>query len=132
MFYTYRIALGDFDTDEFGSVAAIYCQLLFVANTVFTTIVLLNLFIAIISESFERISSQSSQASFREYAGLIAENQYLLSIEAKFNWCKPNNQLMYCVVNDSYEDFNSAETKTRELVVKNTNKLLKFTKDSFY
>lgn len=55
LFYTYRVGLGDFDTDSFGNVAALYCKCLFLVNTVFTSIILLNLFVAIISETFQRI-----------------------------------------------------------------------------
>ena len=57
LFYSYRIGLGDFDTDNFGSVGSFYCLMLFIVNTIVTTIIMLNLFIAIISESFDKINS---------------------------------------------------------------------------
>ena len=60
VFYSYRIGLGDFDTDDFGSVGAVYCQTLFVISTVMTTIIMLNLFIAIISESFDKINQNKT------------------------------------------------------------------------
>lgn len=59
------------------------------------TIIMLNLFIAIISESFDKINSQGQKASFREKAGLIAENQFLLSMEVKTNWCEKNKYLLF-------------------------------------
>lgn len=57
LYYTYLIGLGEFGDglgeDGYGY---LYCKLLFLLNTVFTTIIVLNLFIAIISESFARIN----------------------------------------------------------------------------
>jgi hypothetical protein len=51
-FYTYRMVLGDFATDEFGEVATPLIWLLFLFFTVFNMIVMLNLLIAIISDSY--------------------------------------------------------------------------------
>jgi len=50
-----------------------------VLSTVMTTIIMLNLFIAIISESFDKINQNKTTASFRELSTLIAENSFLLS-----------------------------------------------------
>lgn len=93
--YAYLIGLGEFNIDDLGAVAPKYCLGLFFVNTIFTTIIMLNLFIAIISESFDDINQQGSQASYREKAGLIAENQFLLSIDTKLNWCKMGKCLLY-------------------------------------
>ena len=57
--YVYRMVLGDFDTDSFGEVAVPYVWVLFLLCTVFNMIIMLNLLIAIISESFSRINSDS-------------------------------------------------------------------------
>lgn len=57
VFYAYLIGLGEFPLDsEFGKVAPLYCNILFVLNTVITTIIMLNLFIAIISNAFDQIN----------------------------------------------------------------------------
>mmetsp|Transcript_24585 Transcript_24585/g.38158 ORF Transcript_24585/g.38158 Transcript_24585/m.38158 type:complete len:187 (-) Transcript_24585:757-1317(-) len=95
LFYSYRVGLGDFDVENFGDVGAFYCLLLFIFNTVITTIIMLNLFIAIISESFDNINQQGSRASYREKAGLIAENQFLLSMDTKAAWCERGKYLLY-------------------------------------
>ena len=47
--YTYRLILGDFDVEKFGKVATVLVYALFLMCTVFNTIVMLNLLIAIIS-----------------------------------------------------------------------------------
>ena len=57
--YTYRMVLGDFDTSNFGNVALPYVWILFVLCTVFNMIIMLNLLVAIISESFARINEVS-------------------------------------------------------------------------
>ena len=57
--YTYRMILGDFDTEAFGSVATPLVMILFLLCTIFNMIVMLNLLIAIISESFARVTSKS-------------------------------------------------------------------------
>jgi len=89
VFYSYLIGLGEFNAEEgdFGNVGVIYCQILFVLSTVMTTIIMLNLFIAIISESFDKINQNKMTASFREQATLIAENYFLLSQDQKSSWC---------------------------------------------
>ena len=87
VFYAYLIGLGEFPLDsEFGKVAPLYCNILFVLNTVITTIIMLNLFIAIISNAFDKINEQGKRASYREKAGLISENEFLISAESKNSW----------------------------------------------
>jgi len=54
------MVLGDFDVNNFGTVAVPYVWILFMLCTVFNMIIMLNLLIAIISESFAKINSVSS------------------------------------------------------------------------
>lgn len=58
--------LGDFATDEFGEIAVPLVWIFFLFATIFDLIVMLNLLIAIISESYERIASASEQAAYQE------------------------------------------------------------------
>ncbi len=44
----------------------------------FTTIILLNMLVAIMSESFSRVSEQSESQRIREYLQLIVENDFLI------------------------------------------------------
>ena len=62
--FIYRMVLGDFDTTAFGETAFGLMWILFILCTVFNMIIMLNLLIAIISESFANINSVSVQASF--------------------------------------------------------------------
>jgi hypothetical protein len=58
--YTYRMILGDFSTDEFGEVATPLMYILFILCTVFNMIIMLNLLIAIISDSYARVTAMSA------------------------------------------------------------------------
>ncbi len=62
--YVYRMVLGDFSSDDFGSIARPYMWILFVLCTVINMIIMLNLLVAIISESFAKINEVSVQASY--------------------------------------------------------------------
>lgn len=52
--------------------------ILFVCCALATNIVMLNLLIALISESFGKINSNSMSANYQERARLISENTYLI------------------------------------------------------
>ncbi len=54
--FIYRMVLGDFDTNAFGSVAVGYVWILFFLCTLFNMIIMLNLLIAIISDSFAEVN----------------------------------------------------------------------------
>lgn len=123
LFYTYLIGLGEFNLDDFGQVGKTYCTVLFLLNTILTTIIMLNLFIAIISESFDKINSQGAQASYREKAGLIAENSFLLSGEAKANWCIKDKFLLYVQVLGLNEGDDTVEFRQRIHIEEQTAKI---------
>jgi hypothetical protein len=82
--------LGDFDTGNFGNVATPMAYMLFLFATIFDMIVMLNLLIAIISDSYARISANSAQASYQEMAALIDENQYLIPQFVKRSYAPQN------------------------------------------
>lgn len=83
LIYTYRMILGDFDTGAFGTVAQPLVMAMFLLCTIFNMIVMLNLLIAIISESFARVTSLSEQATYQERCSMIAENNYLIPDSVK-------------------------------------------------
>ena len=53
--FTFRLLLGDFETDRFGEDHLILVWMLFSVATIFLIVVLLNLLISIISESYANI-----------------------------------------------------------------------------
>ncbi len=59
-----------------------------------TNVVMLNLLIAIISESFNKINSNAVLANYQERARIIAENSYLIPNYKKKNHSKKNQYLL--------------------------------------
>ena len=82
----YLVILGEFDIDKFGKVALPLCYALFILNSLFNTIVMLNLMIAIIGESFAKVKENSENAMYQEMATLIAENSYLVPKNIRENY----------------------------------------------
>lgn len=72
--------LGDFDTSKFGEVAQPLVMILFILCTIFNMIVMLNLLIAIISDSYARVTANSELATYQERASMISENAYLIPL----------------------------------------------------
>ena len=82
--YSYRLAVGDTVTDAYnGTIQPVIVWIYFCLCLLITNVVLLNLLIAIISQSFEKINDVSVLANYQERARIIAENGYLIP-----NWKK--------------------------------------------
>jgi len=111
--YVYRMILGDFNTSQtyleggphtqevysepntgFGTTASWYVWTLFYLCTVLNMIIMLNLLIAIISESFARINQKKDQASYQEKCDIIAENTYLIPQDRRVDFCTPDRYLL--------------------------------------
>lgn len=90
----YKMALGDFDTEKFGKVAVPMCVFFFFLCTVFNMIVMLNLLIAIISETFAKVNENAVYAGFQERANMVAENSYLVPNKVKAAQCEDNQFLV--------------------------------------
>ena len=94
--------IGDFDTSAFGTVAVPVAWILFVMCTIFGSIVMLNLLIAIISDTFSRVTENADQAAYQEMAKLIDENQYLIPIKVRASYVLQNKYLV--IVKDLEKD----------------------------
>lgn len=63
--YSFRLSVGDNDTDAYDySIQPTTIWILFVITGILTNIVMLNLLISIISESFNRINEKSKEANY--------------------------------------------------------------------
>jgi hypothetical protein len=82
VFFSYRMSLGDFDTDELGSVHYGLVITTFIIATLFLTIMMLNILVAVISDSYARVESTSMEEMYKNFADLIAENEYLVKRQA--------------------------------------------------
>ena len=95
--YVYRMVLGDFAVDDFDKMATSYMWIIFLLCTVLNMIIMMNLLIAIISESFANINSVSKQANYRERAKIISENMYLVPWSVRTSYCEPNSYLLMAI-----------------------------------
>jgi len=86
--YSYRIALGDFETGEFGDRDVWLVWIFFTLATLLMLIILLNMLIAIMSDSFQRVQSQQESQRVREHLQLIVENDFLIDREEVFGRVK--------------------------------------------
>ena len=64
LLFSYQISLGEAEVEFDDSMQQVYLWILYVACGILTTIVMLNLLIAIISESFARINSNMTLANY--------------------------------------------------------------------
>jgi uncharacterized membrane protein len=111
--YVYRMILGNFNTEPtileggplkqdgysepnsgFGLIAPFYTWFIFYMCTVLNMIIMLNLLVAIISESFARINQKKTQANQQEKCDIIAENTYLIPKWRKNQFCRPDRFLL--------------------------------------
>lgn len=69
LFINYRISLGDFDTTDYTMPQI----MLFLLSSFFMTLVMLNLLIAIMGDSFDRVSSMLVESDGYELNQLILE-----------------------------------------------------------
>jgi hypothetical protein len=93
--YAFRLSIGDTDTDKFDDGAQpVSAWLIFILCALFTNIIMLNLLIALISESFGKINSNSISANYQERARLISENSYLIPASIKEAYCERQRYLI--------------------------------------
>lgn len=79
--FTFRLLLGDFDTKNFGDENILVIWLMFIAASIFLIVVLLNLLISIISESYSKIQLNAKNSMYKELASLIYDNYFFTSYE---------------------------------------------------
>jgi len=80
------MSLGDFSLDAFDiSQDVILIWSLFVICSIFTTVILLNMLIAIMGESFSKVNEEAEQQRVREHLQLIVENDFLIDRKKLFS-----------------------------------------------
>lgn len=78
--YSYLTGLGEFDTDAYDDHPnRILLWVYFMISTVLLQIVLLNLLIAIMGDTFDRVQEMKEEAKLKELCALISENWFWLS-----------------------------------------------------
>ena len=116
MVYAIRISIGDTDTDKFDDGAQpVSAWFIFMLCALFTNIIMLNLLIALISESFRNINSNSISANYQERARLISENAYLIPARVKEAYCERHR---YLIVADEVREADAEGPKEEDRVEK--------------
>ena len=80
--FSYRMGLGDFNTDDFGSSKdELLLWILWFANTLIINIILLNLLIAIMGDTFDRVLETTEGSMLKEITAMMQENEFLFNRE---------------------------------------------------
>ena len=87
-FYSYNLALGDFNTDDFDEEDQNLLKLLWFCNTLVTLIVFLNLLISIISDTFDKVKETEESNMLKELALIMSENEILVDRSKVFEHAK--------------------------------------------
>ena len=120
----FELMLGSFDVDKFGKTGYAVVYLMFSLASIFLIVIMLNLLIAIISDTFANVQSQSQRKMYQEFAQLICENYHLLSEAEKRRYDSQGNYLFISEIqqgSDNSQTTNvegtsfTAESKTSEV-----------------
>lgn len=77
--FSYKNSLGDFQTDGFeGFPSSPLVWIIFIFETVIIQIVLLNLLIAIMADTFNKVTEKKEESKLREMCQLISEYEYVI------------------------------------------------------
>jgi hypothetical protein len=76
--FTYCIGLGSWEADNLGEKDVILVYTFFILATLFLCIIMLNLLIAVVSDTYAAVDSSSSNELYKNLADLIIENQFLV------------------------------------------------------
>lgn len=110
--YIYNMCLGAYEND-YGDLAPTFGYILFIACTLFNMIVMFNLLIAIISETFAKVNENAEQAGYQERAALINENLFLIPKAYKeSNFSK--NTLLFQALNMDTDFVNEGDDQVAE------------------
>ena len=87
--YSYNAALGEFNTDPFDtSDDRHYLYSLWFLDTMITLIIFLNLLIAIMGDTFDRVQQTSENNMLKELAQIMVENELLINRKRTFGDAK--------------------------------------------
>lgn len=107
--FTYRAMLGDFQNlDKFDTSNGTYLLWgMFLLFTFFNIIVMLNLLISIVSDTFGQVNALSLPTAYQTMATLIAENKYLIPQRRIDAYAKEGQYLLVVTDLDNVEKVSS-------------------------
>lgn len=105
----------------FGKLAPYYCWALFYLCSVLNMIIMMNLLVAIISDSFNKLNSLREQANYQEKCDIIAENTYLIPTARKTAFSPSNRYLL--IATDKKQELGQ-QVRDVNFLVKDTHRKL--------
>jgi len=75
----FELAVGNFDSSSFGKVGTTLVYVFFMLGAVFLLIMMMNLLIAIIGDTFGQVQDKMEVTMYQEFISLILENLHLVS-----------------------------------------------------
>ena len=67
--HVFKLDFGDFDTDDYNNLQVA----LFIVAAIFIPLIMLNMLIAIMSDTYDRVKEDQSKRDYHELAGLLFE-----------------------------------------------------------
>ena len=131
---SYQLMLGDFDTSDFGQVGFTLIYGIFFIASMMLIVVMINLLIAIISDTFAVVQEQKDRKMYQEFTQLIIDNKHLLAKETVTNFNCQGNYL-FMAEQKQYADeeeeevFEKGVREIKETLKGTENKLLKKMQD---
>jgi hypothetical protein len=107
--FSYRMALGDFDTGKLGETYYQIAIIFFIIATLFLSVVMLNLLVAVISDTYARVDAESVSQMYKTMADLSVENEYLVPHSSLETHDKKGDYLYVAIVDSTNGDDNSVE-----------------------
>ena len=77
--YSYGQGMGDFSTDGYDIRDELLIYIIWFIHTLVTMLILLNLLIAIMGDTFDQVQETSDQNILKDLAGIMVENEILLN-----------------------------------------------------
>lgn len=82
--FSYKMGLGDFNTDNFNTSDEGLIWFLWFLNTLIILIILLNLVIAIMGDTFDRVQETQESTMLQEFSSIMRENEFMISRKRLF------------------------------------------------
>ena len=86
--YSYNQALGNFDTSAYEDTDKYLLYAIWFMNTIITLIIFLNLLVAIMGDTFDRVQETTENNMLKELASIMVENEMLINRSRVFGDAK--------------------------------------------
>ncbi|CDW73665.1 wd-40 repeat protein [Stylonychia lemnae] len=124
--FVYRMALGDFDTEKFGNESIYLVWFIFILSTMLIMILLLNLLIAIMGDSYGKVTQAEEQSKVQEYLQLLLDNSFLIDKQKIFDDVK----FIICIKLDEDDDnLNTEQNNMMKKMLQNQELLMNTIQD---